>query len=583
MPDILSLFSSSIQSVIQVVLVGASGSILQLSGNYGKSTRKAISSIVIFLLLPALNFINVGRSVSVASLRTLYVLPLFAVFYLLIAFVISLSVANALTKKWYKFGFYHFILAGTVGNNNFIPLALAPAVINQGVFVSPLSLADQLNTVIGYIALFIVPVQILFWTFGSIMLKQLKRERELHGIPSQPEEERQAEEERALKWHHFYEHVVQVLHIEWLFKRFHLISDDGVRSRTPSNAEAGNGVGSVSDPRSRSPSKASGSESTSASSKPAPESSTPPSATSALSPLLRGFLEKHVTNDSTRDRLASVIVFFSNSLPPPALASILGIIIGVIAPIKNLLFSTVSYPVLALDLSTANNMYQSDNWILSLSNFSSSMSITLNNSCTNSVIRNVTGWYVCSCGSSFLSCVQVASFNVALNQPSQAMNIVAPLGPTLTSALIFVSVAAVPMVLLNIGSSLADTTDSEPTSSKGGRSGEQEDTLHIRTFTGVILIRLFIIPVIGILLVSIFVSIGIIDPSNVLLIFTLLLQSAVPSTPNLQLLCENIGSGARAMAKLIAYSYVVSIFILTPWITLFLYLINSGFFNMRLF
>lgn len=92
----------------------------------------------------------------------------------------------------------------------------------------------------------------------------------------------------------------------------------------------------------------------------------------------------------------------------------------------------------------------------------------------------------------------------------------------------------------------------------------------------VILVRLILMPLVGIAAVSAGVRSGILDGRDRTLLFVLLLEASTPPAMNLQLIVEVLGSGTRPMGRVLAVAYIVSIVTLTLWISAFLLLITNG-------
>jgi predicted permease len=588
MSSFVPLLSASAQSVFQIFVVASAGALLEYFGLVGKPIRNALSKISVHLLLPCLLFVNVAKSISLEALQTLYILPLFAFLYLIFGFLLSITTVNIFTKRWYQFGYYHFLISASIGNHGYIPLSIAPAVVYQNVFITTLSLTEQLNTMIGYIALFIIVINMTTWSVGPIVLRQVQKDRELHGIIVQTEEEKLLEEKIHRKWMKRYASILIFLHLDGVFKRFRLFQDE--KEEVPSlpvHIEKDIPV-----PDSSRELLSSGQSESSLSLQPAvASSSAQPTPTPIKVPppivekppieklplFIKKVLETYIHDDILRQKLANIIYIITNTLTPPVVGSMSGVIVGIIPPLKNLLFSTPVSPVSALNLFDGGNLFQADSWVLSLSNISASfnpLSIDTN-TCVTQVIRNVTGWYICPC---YVPCFLANNTMGLLSRPSLLDDISAPLSSTLTSALLSYGNCTVPITTFILGSNVVDRSAS--TTSKQNSSSENEDKLHTRTMFGIILIRLFLMPVVGILLVTFFVKVlGAIDSKNDLLIFTLLLQASTPTAMNLQLISEMVGAGQRAMARAIAISYTISIFTLTIWITVYLFMINEGFFS----
>jgi predicted permease len=68
----------------------------------------------------------------------------------------------------------------------------------------------------------------------------------------------------------------------------------------------------------------------------------------------------------------------------------------------------------------------------------------------------------------------------------------------------------------------------------------------------------------------------VVPSTDAVLVFTLLLESAVPPAMNLQILADLVGGGGPQMALIIAITYLTAVVSLTAWIAVFLYAIHEG-------
>lgn len=105
-----------------------------------------------------------------------------------------------------------------------------------------------------------------------------------------------------------------------------------------------------------------------------------------------------------------------------------------------------------------------------------------------------------------------------------------------------------------------------------------EQVIRGRVIAAVAMVRMLIIPILGIVSVYIGSQVGIIPPDRTLQ-FVLLVEASTPTAMNLQLISDVMGTGSRAMARLIAVTYVASVVTMTIHISIALALIRSGFFN----
>ena len=87
--------------------------------------------------------------------------------------------------------------------------------------------------------------------------------------------------------------------------------------------------------------------------------------------------------------------------------------------------------------------------------------------------------------------------------------------------------------------------------------------------------RLIIVPLCGLITVTILLRMGALPSNDSTLTFVLLLESAVPSAMNLQIICEQVQGNGRHLARVIAVSYAAAIFTMTAWIAIFLLMMKQ--------
>ena len=168
-----AVLSVAAQAVVQVALLALAGAGLELCGAMGKARRGAISLVAYRVLLPALLFANVSESLSLSALRTMWVMPLYAVAYTLAGAALGAGAAWLTVRDGDELSATHVFLCCSVGNYAYLPLILASAVLLQGALHGgDRDLVAEAKRGAGLISLF-VPV-INLWTFaaGTVLLKK---------------------------------------------------------------------------------------------------------------------------------------------------------------------------------------------------------------------------------------------------------------------------------------------------------------------------------------------------------------------------------------------------------------------------
>ena len=107
--------------------------------------------------------------------------------------------------------------------------------------------------------------------------------------------------------------------------------------------------------------------------------------------------------------------------------------------------------------------------------------------------------------------------------------------------------------------------------------------VRLQVIAGVCVVRLVLSPLFGIALVWLGVRVGAIVADDPVLLLVLLIESAMPTAMNLQLLTDVIAAGrggdaSRSMARMLAAQYLASVFSITVFLSIFLTLIKANFF-----
>lgn len=108
---------------------------------------------------------------------------------------------------------------------------------------------------------------------------------------------------------------------------------------------------------------------------------------------------------------------------------------------------------------------------------------------------------------------------------------------------------------------------------------DDSQVVRTRVLGGIIFSRMIFMPLVGIVLSYFGSKLGIVPGNDRTLVFVLLVEAATPTAMNLQLISDIMGSGSRAMARVIAVTYVLSVISLTVWISIALALIRNGVFE----
>jgi predicted permease len=323
-------------------------------------------------------------------------------------------------------------------------------------------------------------------------------------------------------------------------------------------------------------------------------------------------------------RLAPAADFTAAVLTPPVAASFVGLVVGLVAPVKALLFAPADDDIAAIaagayaypDGASSGANAAGDGSLASFAAVIAASGSTLSPaSLTNgshaaaailSVAFNGTSWLVCyladaaappamalvpTCVSGATAALALANDTAAASDPPPAdllASATAPLALTLTAALQALAGAVAPIVALSLGSAMCAPPETATSASASHDHQKQlagiaatrvtlrpVPTIRWPVQLGVSAVRLVLMPLVGIACVVAGRGTGLL-PADQTLLFVLLLQASTPPAMNLQVICDILGSGSAQMARLILVSYCASIITLATWITVYLTVLSGG-------
>lgn len=677
--QLAAIASAAGQAVVQVILIASAGAYMRLD----KKGMKTISDVAYRILLPSLMFTNVCDVVSVEALKRLFAVPLGAAVGIGLASVLAFLVAPCVGLPRGKrtvddFTRTHFLLAASIGNHGYLPLILSPATILQGALHVPgTDLAQEVKTATSYIALYILVVNVYTWGSAAMLLRKVAAE--------QAKEEEERVHRRAKRRRDA--------------SRASGRSDPSLVKTTLPQLED-----SLVSPGRGHPLRETDKQDVALIVEATSSKRLNPDA--GRSKAYLAFRSRFVSlgaSPGTAAGLAGVADFVTGVVTPPVAATLSGLCIGLIPPLKALLFvrkggapaaaaamavslsadkaaSTLpafaaTFNATAVAVSRALQRCAASAAVTSAVPLGSPLAAVAVAAATTALVRTAEGGTsLCvvgaarpwdaqlalngtltaaleaitlagpCCVSLGTSAAQVA-FQLALQQggtsgdgvapPSSAAVVpapalVAPLGPTVTSALQAFASAIVPMVALNLGSHIV--ARDEPAHGAGektltwrqwlaalsvssvlqsirgemkaeyvpddGREEEEEEeagaggsgptkpreppripVIRLAVLAALILIRLVCMPLVGIAYSFGVTRLGMVDRGDRTLIFILCLEMCTPPAMNLQLIADVMGSGGRSTARVIGVTYVTSVVTITFWISVFLVIIRGGYFD----
>ena len=525
-----NFFLVSAQAVLQIVLLSAVGAALEATGELGPSRRSALSAVAFRVLLPSLLFTSVGAAASLPALRALWVLPAAQAAYVAASYGLGAIVAAlpGLLKVGDAFGPAHVKISCALSNAGYLPLVILPAALSQGALVPPGApagaAAEQVRAAIGYVGLCVLVLNVLTWLVAAGVLRRA--------------DAAAAESTKIQPAPHF------AVRVEAAARSMGL----------PASAAA---------------------------------------------------------------FAAATITWIYANVTPPVAGALAGLFVGIVPPLRWLFFgsrqvgigaSAATAPAAAAAVINATTIFcngtlysdmvvlPGDEAAVSLSGVNEAPLGPTFTSAMLSFAAAVGPIVAITLGSNIAAKpvlspspppVLVAS---NLNAPVPTLVVVEnPLEVTSKAADAPAAVAS------NVSSaSAALSTGSSKLAVEGG-GGEADADLHVIGATvatsvvrtpvliAICVVRLVLSPIIGIALVWAGCRAGVIASDPVLLL-VLLVESAMPSAMNLQLLTDIISAGrggaaSRAMARVLATQYLTSVLTITAFLSLFLTLIQSGFFT----
>jgi len=179
----LSIFAVSFFAVLKIVLVCLCGTILAKKGVIDRNFRKAISKVILYMMLPCLLVSKISASVTMETLGRLAVLPLSAIVYVCAGMLMGFLVVfvSRPPRELRRI----VVAATTFGNSGYIPYPLVAAIAGSAaIFARDPSAPDR---GIAYISIYLVCLSPCLWGIGYPYLSHRRlRDLKWHQILSPP-------------------------------------------------------------------------------------------------------------------------------------------------------------------------------------------------------------------------------------------------------------------------------------------------------------------------------------------------------------------------------------------------------------
>ncbi len=160
--DVFSVFMSAAGAVGMVFLVGAAGTLLSGLDLLDKSALSDLSDLLFYLLYPCLVFTKITSSLSPGDLKEVWILPVFAICYLTIGFVVSWSARRMGLIRVPSVFQEGSVAAVTWANGGYLPLALISALAVTVPEIASLANPEDLGH--SYVVIFIIVVSFSMWS-----------------------------------------------------------------------------------------------------------------------------------------------------------------------------------------------------------------------------------------------------------------------------------------------------------------------------------------------------------------------------------------------------------------------------------
>lgn len=161
-----TLLITSLVSVLKIAAIAILGAFLGKRGYLPKTLTGHLSQLTMRVFLPALLFSSTAGRLSIAQLKTAWLLPVSAFCVTGLAFLVAL----VLVKIFKPTGNWRPVLLTTVtlGNHGYLPIPLLSSIA----LISPLfsHLEDPAGTAISYLAAYLMVQSFLLWILGFPIL-----------------------------------------------------------------------------------------------------------------------------------------------------------------------------------------------------------------------------------------------------------------------------------------------------------------------------------------------------------------------------------------------------------------------------
>ena len=163
----LRIFLVAFKAVLKVFIIGAVGCVARRRGLLDAPTCKAMAKLNGTILLPCLLFVALGKSVTIAQLRNVWILPISACVNIALGWAMGAVVVRLLRVPPAFRG--PAVAASAFGNSLALPVVLIVAVVRSGEVGRLVFTEEDEAEAMLYLGAYMTTLTILMWTLGPML------------------------------------------------------------------------------------------------------------------------------------------------------------------------------------------------------------------------------------------------------------------------------------------------------------------------------------------------------------------------------------------------------------------------------
>ena len=163
----LRIFLVAFKAVLKVFIIGAVGCVARRRGLLDAPTCKAMAKLNGTILLPCLLFVALGKSVTIAQLRNVWILPISACVNIALGWTMGAVLVRLLRVPAAFRG--PAVAASAFGNSLALPVVLIVAVVRSGEVGHLVFTEEDEAEAMLYLGAYMTTLTILMWTLGPML------------------------------------------------------------------------------------------------------------------------------------------------------------------------------------------------------------------------------------------------------------------------------------------------------------------------------------------------------------------------------------------------------------------------------